>query len=262
MGRFGLTAPDLRVRHRQAELMDAPDLDRRRHVDALTALGRINRVSLTARRVWAEVRLLERARGSPGERADGHESRGEPVGRGGEPARARPLRLLDVACGGGDVLRSVAALARRHRVPVELHGCDVSPVALEEARRRAPALRFFRLDVRADSFPGGYDLLCSSLFLHHLADQEAVQLLRRMKEATAGSLLVEDLRRSRLGYGLAWLGLRTLTRSDVARTDGLRSVRAAFRLDEARALCARAGLDGVGVRPCWPQRFTIRWAVP
>jgi len=261
MPRFSLTVPDLRVRRRQAELMDAPDLDRARHVQALRALARINRLSLTARRVWAEVRRLRRER-ALGERAGGRGGRDAPGGWRGQPASTPPLRVLDIACGGGDVLRSVAALATRHRVPVELHGCDINPVALEAARRRAPDLHFFRLDVRDDSLPGGYDLLCSSLFLHHLADQEAVHLLRSMKEATSRSLLVEDLLRSRLGYGLARLGLATLTRSDVARTDGLRSVRAAFRVDDARALCARAGLEGARVRPCWPQRFTIRWSVP
>lgn len=234
--------------------MDAPGLDRARHVEALRALAHVNRLSLTARRVWAEVRRLDRERGRL------RAARGQAGPAGQRRAPERPVRVLDIACGGGDVLREVGALAHRHRVAVELHGCDISDLALEEARLRAPDLHFFRLDVRDDSLPGGYDLLCSSLFLHHLADREAVQLLRSMKEATSGSLLVEDLRRSRLGYGLARLGLARLTRSEVARVDGPRSVRAAFRVDEVRQLCAHAHMDGARVRPCWPQRFTVRWS--
>jgi hypothetical protein len=62
-----------------------------------------------------------------------------------------------------------------------------------------------------------------------------------------------------VGYALAWLGLHLLTGSVVARRDGPVSVQAAFTLGEAQALARDAGLAGAEVRPCWPQRFTLRW---
>jgi 2-polyprenyl-3-methyl-5-hydroxy-6-metoxy-1,4-benzoquinol methylase len=189
--------------------------------------------------VWAEVRALA---------------------RGG----VRPVRVLDVACGGGDVLLDVAHRARRHGVEVDLWGCDLSEVALERARARADGAttRFLALDVVREELPGRYDVVCSSLFLHHLARAEAVTLLRAMARASQSVVLVQDLRRSRLGYAFAWLGLHLLTTSDVARFDGPVSVRAAYTLEEARALAADAGLEGAVVRACWPERFTIRWARP
>lgn len=232
--------PDLSVRVREPELMDGIDLERDRHVRALDALARVNRVSLASSRVWSEVLRLSR---------DG----------------VQPIRVLDVACGGGDVLHDVARRARRHGVDVELHGCDVSTLALARASERGPrgaALRFFELDVHRDPLPGGYHLLCSSLFLHHLSPEFALTLLQAMARVTERALLVQDLRRTRLGYVFAWLGLLALTRSDVARADGLVSVRAAFTLEEARALCGAAGLDDAEVRACWPQRFVLRWRRP
>jgi len=219
--------------------MDAPGLDRARHLHALDALARVNRVSLTAARLWAEVRALA---------------------RGG----VRPVRVLDVACGGGDVLLDVARRARRHGVQVELCGCDLSEVALERARARAEgtSTRFLARDVVREELPGPYDVVCSSLFLHHLSRAEAAAVLRAMARASQSVLLVQDLRRSRLGYALAWIGLHVLTTSDVARFDGPLSVQAAYTLEEARALVGEAGLDGAEVRACWPERFTIRWARP
>jgi hypothetical protein len=83
-----------------------------------------------------------------------------------------------------------------------------------------------------------------------------------MAAATTRSLLIQDLRRTRLGYLFAWVGLHTLTRSDVARTDGLRSVLGAFSMDEIRKICGDAGLSSAKVDTGWPQRFTIGWRRP
>jgi SAM-dependent methyltransferase len=219
------------------ELMDDPALPSAEHVHALHALARVNRLSLAGARVWREVLELH------------GEKRGQ-------------VRVLDVACGGGDVLRDVARRARRARLAVALHGCDLSTVGLEEMlgeRSGDAELAFFRLDALRDELPRGYDLICASLFLHHLEDAAAGNLLRRMSEATAYRVLIQDLRRSRVGYALAWAALRVLTTSRVARSDGPTSVRAAFTLPEAERLCREAGLAGAEVRACWPQRFTIRW---
>jgi hypothetical protein len=83
-----------------------------------------------------------------------------------------------------------------------------------------------------------------------------------MADATAHKVLVQDLRRTRLGEALAWTTLRVVTTSSVARSDGPTSVRAAFTLAEAADLCRDAGLVDASVRRCWPQRFTIRWRRP
>ena len=229
--------PDLAARVRRAELMDDPALEPARHLRALDALARVNRVSLTAARVWSEIVTLSRQ-------------------------GLRPVRVLDVGCGGGDVLQELARRSTRHAIAVELHGCDLSPVALGRAAktgRGTPALQWHRLDALRDPLPGGCHVVCSSLLLHHLERELAVALLEAMAAATGRVLLVQDLRRTRLGYLFAWLGLMALTRSDVARSDGLVSVRAAFSMSEAGALCRAAGLEGAEVRACWPQRFTLRW---
>jgi len=227
--------PSLSARSLRAEIMDDPTLDPARHLRALSALERVNRVSLTSMRVWGEVATLAR---------DG----------------VRPVRVLDVACGGGDVLADLERRARRHGVEVELHGCDRSALALRRARGRAgSACRWHELDVLADELPGRYDVVTSALFLHHLSEEAAVALLRAMAAAAEHVLLVQDLRRTLAGYLVAWVGLHTLTRSDVARTDGLVSVCAAFTAREAAELARTAGLVGAVTQRCWPQRFLLRW---
>jgi 2-polyprenyl-3-methyl-5-hydroxy-6-metoxy-1,4-benzoquinol methylase len=232
-----LLFPDLSKRRVLPELMDSPGLDVDRHIQALRALSRVNVLSLTAHRIWREL---------TGMMADG----------------SRPLRVLDVACGGGDVVVALKEKALREGVPLDVHGCDVSPVALDHARGRAQGKRveahFFQVDVSVSSLPSGFDLVCSSLFLHHLADDEAVSLLVKM--ASCGkAILVQDLLRNRRGYALAFGTLRAVSRSPVARADGVRSVQSAFRIGEVAELANRAGLLDARIEECWPQRFALTW---
>lgn len=228
---------DLSERRVGVELMDAPDLDPARHLRALEGLARVNAVSLSAGRVWAEIEQLARL-------------------------GVRPVRVLDVACGGGDVLAALARRAARAGFDVQLSGCDRSRTALERARVAGGALgvTYMQLDVIEEPIPSGFDLVCSSLFLHHLQSEDAIRLLRGMAAATARHLFVQDLRRTWLGHVFARVGLWALTRSDVVRHDGPVSVESAFTVEEVQTLCGEAGLGTAQVGTCWPQRLTIRWA--
>jgi len=230
----------IQVRSLQSELMDQPDIDRDLHLDALRGLGRINIVSRSASILWPAI--AEAAR------------------------RVAPttLRVLDIACGGGDNAMTLAQRAKAAGLPIEIDGCDISQCAIMEARRRADDAanynaRFFRLDAIAEPLPTGYDVLMCTLFLHHLEEDKARGLLQKMSEATGDTLLICDLQRSWLGYGLAWVGCRLLTRSPIVHIDGPRSVAAAFAVDEIGSLATRSGLDGITLTHHWPQRWLLTW---
>jgi 2-polyprenyl-3-methyl-5-hydroxy-6-metoxy-1,4-benzoquinol methylase len=229
---------DLRHRHRQPEVIDEPGLDAARHAAALRGLGRINWWSGSAGILWPSLRDL--ARKMP-----------------------QPLRVLDVATGGGDVPIRLSRKARRAGLTLDIQGCDVSPTAIAYARQQATAaqaaVRFFEADALTAGLPDGFDVLTCSLFLHHLDEEHAMALLRRMAQAARLMLLVNDLRRSRLGYALAYLGTRVLTRSHIVHGDGPISVEGAFTCAEALALAQRAGLDGATIAPRWPFRFLLSW---
>jgi SAM-dependent methyltransferase len=232
--------PPLSDRDRQPEVMDRPDLDSGAHHRALHGLARINRWSRSVSAIWPVIEAAARQ------------------------TRGRPVRVFDLACGAGDELVGLWQKAEKVRVPVALDGCDVSSVALEHATRRASAagaaVRFFQADALRDILPDGYDVVCASLFLHHLADDEAVAVLGRMKRSTARYVVVDDLLRSPAGYALAWAGTRLLTRSRVVHTDGPLSVRAAFTVSEVRRLADTAGLVGATIRTHWPYRFLLTWS--
>lgn len=226
-----------------AELMDQPGLDVHIHEQALQGLRRVNAWSRTADAIWRAIRDTARR----------HE--------------LTSLRVLDLASGGGDVCRQVLRLAQREGMQLTIHGWDRSETAVEHARRQAAAaglhgLEFTQRDALTDGMEGPYDVIMSTLFLHHLADDQAVTLLRRMAAVARHGVLVDDLLRSRWGLWLAICGCRLLTRSRVVHADGPMSVRAAFSAYEVRALAGRAGLSGFTLDRHWPQRFLLTWNRP
>jgi SAM-dependent methyltransferase len=223
----------LRTRARIPELMDDPAIDPGEHRHALAGLARLNRFSNSAGVLWPPLAALARE-------------------------LKRPVRVLDVATGSGDVPRALLARATRAGAALEVQGCDISPTAVREAERQCPAARFFAHDALRDPLPSGFDAVTCSLFLHHLSDGEAVSLLANMARAGA-AVLVNDLSRSRFNYCGVWLACRLLTRSRVVRFDGPASVRSAFTPAEALAVAERAGLRGARVRGKFPARFLLTW---
>jgi SAM-dependent methyltransferase len=229
----------LRQRSCQPEIMDQPGLDEACHHHALRGLERINWWSGSAGILWQSIQQLARK---------------------GGPAS---LRLLDIATGAGDVPIRLWHKGRRVGLPLEIAGCDISPRAVEFARARAAmsktGVRFFVWNALEDPLPGAYDVVSCSLFLHHLADDQAIALLRRMAQIARRLVLVNDLRRSIAGYLLAFVGARLLSTSRVVHRDGPQSVAAAFRPDEFLMLAKRAGLTGAVVEKRWPFRLLLQW---
>jgi hypothetical protein len=225
-------------RERLAELMDQPDLAAAEHVYALTSLERINWWSGSAAVVWSMV--LDAAQKA-----------------------SRPLRVLDVATGAGDVPIRLWLNARRAGLQLNLAACDCSEVALQHARSRAESagacIEFFQWDILHGPPPRRFDIVLSSLFLHQLSEKQAVMVLIGLASITDDQVLINDLRRSRFGWWAAYVGCRALTASRVVRFDGPVSVLAAFTCDEALALAEQAGLRDAVVRRRFPFRFLLQW---
>jgi SAM-dependent methyltransferase len=218
------TLPTL-PRSAEPELLDAPAHDLAALADNLADLRALDRylggTALTWSALWPMLRALP-----PG----------------------TPATLLDVATGGADGPRILAARAR-------CHGYDLRPLAsdrLADVLRlaRAAGARFPLIRHDALAIPlhdAAVDFVTCSLALHHFDPPAAVALLRELCRVARRGVIVNDLRRSRMAYAGAWL-LAHGPWHAMARHDGPLSVLRAYTPAEARALVAQAGISGARVQ--------------
>lgn len=160
----------------------------------------------------------------------------------------RPLRILDVGCGGGDMLREIAHWSRKHNIPVELTGIDLNPHSTRAAREfsahipDAARILWVNADVFYYAPPEGIDIVLSSLFTHHLSSTQIVRFIEWMDHHTNVGWYINDLRRSQRA---AWWfrALPVIFRwHRFIRHDGPVSIQRAFRDEDWTRLLGAAGI--------------------
>ena len=231
---------NLTKRYLVGELMDDPNLAVRDHHQALHGLRRVNQLSRTAK-VIAKA-IIQHCK----------------------KEKLAFVRVLDLACGGGDVTEQVAKRLKQAGVSAEVHGWDRSQTAIDFARRQGargsqPHVQFDVADALVDVPERSFDIVYCTLFLHHLSDVEANRLLGVMWRLASSLVLIDDLRRSTFGYALAVVGCQLLSRSPIVHVDGPLSVRAAFTEAEILELSDRCDLPCPTLQRHWPHRFLLTW---
>lgn len=176
--------------------------------------------------------------------------------------RSTPITLLDVGTGGADIPE---ALLEDPRLPLEITAIDSRAEVLDAAIRARPGLStrpgmtLLVADGTALPFDDrSFDIVHSSLLLHHLEPDQARAALREMARVARIGIVANDLSRGWLSWLGGWLLIRLATRNRFTRSDGPMSVRRSYLVGEARHLVEEAGLRVVHQERGW---FGHRWAI-
>jgi ubiquinone/menaquinone biosynthesis C-methylase UbiE len=223
----------LNSRHRVAEWMDAPDANPAELRRSLAFIRRINSLLGYTRSTLAHLKRFSQS-WKPGEH----------------------LRILDVATGSADIPRAALGWGKDHGFDLEITGIDLHPHTLQIAAENPIGMRFVRADALSLPFAdGSFDYAMTAMFLHHLSEEQAVQVLKEMNRVAARGVIISDLLRSRRAY--AWITLFTLFSTPMVKHDGRASVAHAFTKREILDLCSAAGLDYVTYHKHFGHRFVI-----
>jgi SAM-dependent methyltransferase len=180
------------------------------------------------------------------------------------PRFDRPLHIVDIGCGGGDMLRAIRRWAERRKVPVRLTGIDLNPYAASIADERTSAameIEWLTGDVFGYAPAEGVDIFISSLLTHHLTNSEIVDLLRWQTSSARVGWFVNDLHREPNPFRAFQLLARVMKWHPFVRHDGPLSIRRSFQPEDWRQLCRGAGIPlyNVDIRKYWPARLCVGW---
>lgn len=179
-----------------------------------------------------------------------------------EPRPGSQLRFLDVGTGGGDIPRALRRAAAHRSPGLSITATDTRPEIVAVARRAGQ--RQPRFDVRLASperiaaDDRSFDIVHSSLVIHHLEPTDAVAMLREMARVASRAVIVNDLDRAGRWLLAARLLTTLATRNRYTRHDAPLSVLRAYRPSELVQLAARAGLVEEARYWAWPgYRYAI-----
>jgi SAM-dependent methyltransferase len=176
-----------------------------------------------------------------------------------------PVHIVDVGCGGGDLLRQIAGWARRRGTAVRLTGIDLNPYAMKAALEFTPKgldIHWVTGDALLFQPEAPVEIVVSSLMAHHLEDEEIVALLRWMDTTAQAGWFINDLARSAWsGRVIGWVAALARWHRFV-RHDAPVSFRRAFRQEDWEWLLAAAQVprEAVTVQDWRPGRLCVgRW---
>jgi len=152
------------------------------------------------------------------------------------------LTVLEVGSGDGSLIRTVASDLQP--------GLHLELTLLDRAASHLPVNGWMH-KVAGDALhlpfrDSSFDLVSSSLFLHHLSPQQAVAFAREALRVSRTAVLVHDLIRDPIHLAFAYAG-RPLYRSRITRHDAPASVWQAYTADEVVGYFREAGALSVQV---------------
>lgn len=176
-------------------------------------------------------------------------------------------RILDVGTGIADfpeqIVRWVDVNLPGH--DLEIVAIDANPVTVAYAQttlqERLPPHLGDRIRVEtADALALPYadhsfDIAIGAMFLHHFAQERAVEIVRSMQRVSRDGILINDLHRHPLAYYSIYAITQILPAAEMVRHDAPLSVLRGFRASELEAIARAANLPEFLLQ--W--RFPFRW---
>ncbi len=176
-------------------------------------------------------------------------------------AEPRPLKLLDIGTGGGDLPKELVRSAARSGVQLQVTAVDLDPNTAAIASRETDDVPQIRV-VQADAFrlpfaERSFDLVTASLFAHHFPHRDIVRLLGGLLRSARTAVVINDLRR----HLVPWLAIHLVSRMGrlhpMVVHDGPLSVLRGFTKEELKRAARECGAGRFQVTHSWPYRLVL-----
>jgi 2-polyprenyl-3-methyl-5-hydroxy-6-metoxy-1,4-benzoquinol methylase len=158
----------------------------------------------------------------------------------------KPLTIVDLGCGGGDLMLAVAKSLQKRKIKFAITGIDGNANSLVFAQQHCAKFKeinFLQADILQNNFiVGPCDILISSHFMYHFADEMLVDFLKKNLPAVSRAIIFSELTRSRFAITLFKLSNFLLPISTLAKQDGLLAIKRSLNKKEWLTILQQAGI--------------------
>lgn len=177
--------------------------------------------------------------------------------------RQQTVSILDVGCGNGDMLRTLADYARQHGLNFMLYGIDANAFTVNHAKNLSsayPNINYYCEDIFDENLPlQQFDIMLCTLTLHHFKDHEILSLLSYFYAHARLGIVINDLHRSKLAYYLFTALCYVFGLNDMSREDGLVSILRGFKRSDLEHYAKQLQFRKFSIR--WKWAFRYQWII-
>ncbi len=173
------------------------------------------------------------------------------------------IRITDVGCGNGDMLRTLADFAKTNQLKFQLKGIDANQFTVDHAKSLSTKYTNITYECK-DIFEHltneeECEIMLYTLTLHHFKNTEIINLLQKFKKVTTLGIVVNDLERSALAYRLFTALSFVFKLNHMSREDGLVSILRGFKKADLEYYEKELGVKTSYIK--WKWAFRYLWII-
>jgi 2-polyprenyl-3-methyl-5-hydroxy-6-metoxy-1,4-benzoquinol methylase len=173
------------------------------------------------------------------------------------------ITIIDVGCGNGDMLRTLADYGLKKQLNFKLIGIDANNFTINHARKLSVNYQniYYRCeDIFDKPFEElKYDIVLCTLTLHHFKDNEIIELMTVFNTNAKVGIVINDLHRSAIAYQLFQVLCFVFRLNSMSRDDGLVSILRGFKKEDLIGFSKKLKLDNYKIQ--WKWAFRYQWII-
>lgn len=173
------------------------------------------------------------------------------------------ITIVDVGCGNGDMLRTLADYGIKHNFKFNLIGVDANNFTVNHAialSKKYPNIAYRCEDIFDKPFKElKYDIVLCTLTLHHFKEDEIIEIMTTFYENASLGVVINDLHRSAISYRLFQSLCFVFQLNAMSREDGLVSILRGFKKEDLLRFSKKLSIKKYKIQ--WKWAFRYQWII-
>jgi 2-polyprenyl-3-methyl-5-hydroxy-6-metoxy-1,4-benzoquinol methylase len=173
------------------------------------------------------------------------------------------ITIVDVGCGNGDMLRTLASFEKKHNLKFKLIGIDANKFTISHAEKLSvnyPNISYRCEDIFDKPFEDlKYHIVLCTLTLHHFKEDEILKLLTVFNTNSSKGIVINDLQRSAVAYRLFQVICFVFGLNKMSKDDGLTSILRGFKKEELINFSKQLNFKYYTIQ--WKWAFRYQWII-